>query len=312
MPMTLAEIIRRVKDRPPPTAADVARVRTSLVGDVQGVLRRFLRAFVPVTATDVLEDWFPWTRDQRLATDPDVPDGERMAALGRLADRVPWPIDPTRNEREARAWAALKERAETLLVDEDATDPRIDTVKRQVLSAAVLLVLAQRDDIQRIRVGTGEGSHYLRDTDDAPVGVRPINLPYSGTTEFSGAFADSVYFGWFRAAVKNAAMAQLLDEPYPRPRRPRGTRVPLSSVEDLERVVDPGPDPLEVLLFTEHHHEEASRLATLLERASPRQREIVELLAEELSVAQIAHVLDITESTVRGQLHRLRAKSGRV
>jgi DNA-binding CsgD family transcriptional regulator len=207
------------------------------------------------------------------------------------------------------------ERARNLAPEEEREGAAVEVAKRQVLAAAIVLVLAERDEVRRIRVGSGEGSYYLRESDDAPPGVRPIDLPYHGAPEVSTAFTDSVYLGWFRREVKNAATALLLDEPYPARRRQRGESGPVYLDEDLDQQIHPGPDPLEALLDQERHRESAARLAAVLERATPRQREIVALLAagaresRSVSEAQIARALGLAESTVRVQLHRLRARA---
>ena len=82
VPITLAEIVPRLNDRPPVPMPDVTRLVASLVGDVSGTIRRTIRAMAPTSATDFLEAWFPWTRDQRLAMDRSVAEDERMAAVG--------------------------------------------------------------------------------------------------------------------------------------------------------------------------------------------------------------------------------------
>ncbi len=77
----VADIVRDLKARRLPPGDESTGSAPSL--DVSHLVERFRRAFDPRTARDIFEEWFPWTRDQRLATDPSLPDGERMAVLGR-------------------------------------------------------------------------------------------------------------------------------------------------------------------------------------------------------------------------------------
>src|SRR3712207_2890907 len=70
MPLTVADIVRRLGAR-----------GSAFSPEVPELVQRTIRAFVPRTALDVLAAWFPWTRDEALAMDPEVPEQERMAAI---------------------------------------------------------------------------------------------------------------------------------------------------------------------------------------------------------------------------------------
>jgi len=312
MPMTLAELVRRLNDRPPVSMPDVARLGASLVGDVSGVIRRTIRVFAPISATDILEDWFPWTRDQRLATDPTVPDDERLAAIGRLVATVPWWSNAAWGGREERAWDELRDRA-------DAEQRPIAAVKESILTEAVLLVLGDRGRFRRIRVGSRAGSFDLTDDENSADGVRPLDLPYAADPEAvektHRRFAESPYLYWFRREVQKAAMAILLEESYP-PNDATADdafgkpRVSLA-FPDMVAVPDDyaDSDPLLRALSIESYDEAARRFGTLLEQATPRQRDLLDLLSEGATCAEAARALGIAESTARVQLHRLRAKT---
>ncbi|MDP9355426.1 MAG: hypothetical protein M3R02_09125 [Chloroflexota bacterium] len=166
MPITLAEIVRRLHDRPTAAKANGVPVPSAFVPDIVGLLDRLRRAFVPRTASDLIDERFPWARDQRLAMDPAAPEQERMAAIRRLAGSVRWSLSRTWGGRELRAWNELVARAEH-------EKRSIQAVKAAVLADAVVLVLGHRDGVRRMRVGRHHGSFDLRETEGGPTGARP-------------------------------------------------------------------------------------------------------------------------------------------
>lgn len=307
MPMTGAEIIQHLKDRAPLSSADVDRIRSWLVGDVTDTIHRVIRAFIPRTAEDILEEWFPWTQDQRLAMDPSIPEHDRMAAIFRLVNTVRWSPNPEWGERERVASNELRARAER---DEKS----LETVKQEVLSEAVVLVLGDRDRFQRIRVGRGRGSFSIRENLDADTGVYPRDLPYSADTDITGALASdfelSPYLYWFRREVQEAATAILLGDPYPPADATDDAWKKRShSVDNEVHPADsPGNDPLLHMLNDENYRAAVKRLALFLNHASPQQRDLLFLMADGAPTAEAARALGIAESTARVQIKRLRDK----
>ncbi len=175
-------------------------------------------------------------------------------------------------------------------------------------------MLADRDRFRRLRVGRGQGSFYLTEGDDQPLEIRPEVLPYGepGTSGAPAPFAESPYLHWFAREVQAAATAILLDEPYPptdateddaweRPHRPLA-----DGAAPDEEVAS---DPLLVLLASELRGEVGRQLRAVLERASPRQRQLLELMAYGATAAEAARALGIAEATARVQLKRLRDKA---
>lgn len=310
MPITLAEIIRRLEGLRPRPAADVARIGAALVGDVSGAVRRAIRSTVPVGATEVVEDWFPWTRDERLALDPSVGDDDRMAALARLVATVRWSPNRAWGGREERAWGELRRRA----ADERRS---IESIKQELLAEAALLVLADRARSRRIRVGSGKGSFGLTEVAGGSAEVSPTDLPFAAGRGPVGvapdAFFGSPYLYWLRREIQKAATAVLLNEPYP----PTD-----ATADDALNALDSAPPPLDqiplddevgddppsALLAAERYAEASRQLGMLLEQATPAQRELLRLLAAGATVPEAARALGIKPSTARVQLHRLRAK----
>lgn len=306
MPATVADVLRRIK-------AGVLEPSDRATGpalplDVSQLFDRLRRALVPKTALEIFDEWFPWARDQRLAADPSVPDEERMAAIDRIVADIPWGPNSDWSDRERGAWRELRVRAE-------AEQRPIKELKRDLLAEAVVLVLADRDRFRRIRVGSGAGSFYLREDETSPLLVRPIDLPYSANPEVAdGApdrFAESPYRYWFRREVQKAAMAILLDEPYPLTDAAsedagEQERAPLE--DDSLLPADATADPLVALLQVEAQRATHARLASALAQATPRQQQLLSLIAAGASAAEAARALGIAESTARVQLKRLREK----
>jgi len=308
MPLTVAEIVRRISRRHQAgkNPGDGALAHQL---DVGRVIRRFVKAFVPGTVLDLIDEQFPWARDQRLAMDPEVSDEERMAAIHRLIAPIRWTPNGDWNDREQRAWRELRDRPE-------AEERPVSQVKRELLEEAVVLVLGDRDRPRQVRIGSNRGAFYLRDDDDAPTQVRPLDLPYSADPDVAGGakglFSESPYLHWFRREVQTAATAILLGEPYP-----AHDDAPDDAWEQQHGVIQDGDpslvdeesDPLVGLLSGEQHREDAQRLLSVLDRATPRQFQLLSLIAEGATTAEAARVLGISTSTARVQLKRLRDRA---
>jgi DNA-binding CsgD family transcriptional regulator len=308
MPMTVVEIIRRHKDRLDSQKTDLAQVLSGLIGDARGTIHQTISAFVPRTAEELIDEWFPWARDQRIAMDPNVPEVDRMAAARRLASTVLWnPYSSwTGGERqrsqELHARAAVEGRSTKQVIEE-------------ILIEAVMLVLGDRERVRRIDVGSGPGSYSLRETESVRPGVSPARLPYSADPKnadsTSTRFNTSPYLYWFQREVQKAATAILLDEPYP----PTDTANDLWGLDrsnidlDQMQVEDPDADPLLQILESEHYAEQTRRLLHAIEQVSPQQRDILRHLADGNSIAQAARDLGIAESTARVQVKRVRDKA---
>jgi len=306
MPLTVAEIARRMS-RSHPEGTDGGDGAPAPEPDVGRVMRQLVRALVLGSALDIIDERFPWARDQRLTADPRVPDAERLAASKRLTDSVRLAPAPLGSDRERRAWAELYARAE-------ADERPVSDVMDEILAEALLLVLDTRDRVRRIRVGSSTGSFFLREDDGTPVGVRPNDLPYSADPDVAsgarGLFAESPYLYWLRREVQKAAVAILLGDPYPATDGDDDAwGGPLDLLGDDDAVLaDDTADPLALLLDRDPPLEDP-RLLAVLERATPRQRELLALLVEGGTAAEAARELGMAESTARVQLKRLRDKA---
>lgn len=307
MPMTVAEIVQHLKNRAPLSPTNVTRISSRLVGDVTGTINRVIRAFAPRTAEDILDEWFPWARDQRLAMDPTIPEEQRMAAVHRVASAVPWNPYSHWNRGDHQGPQELHARAAA-----EGRSPK--QVIEEILEEAVLLVLSDRERERRIRVGSGKNSFSIRETEGAEAKVSPADLPYSADPESTGStntrFDESPYLYWFYREVQKAATAILLDQPYPPTDETRDTWQPDEPQPDSEpfRAVESDDDPFQRLLESAHYSEPARRLMRAIDQSSPRQQEILRLLAKTGSIAQAAREIGISESTARVQLMRLRKK----
>ncbi len=85
-------------------------------------------------------------------------------------------------------------------------------------------------------------------------------------------------------------------------------RAKRTSSELTGESADPGPDPERILTLKERR----KLLLEALGRLSPREKSCVVLRdIEGLSTAEVAQILDIEETTVRGQIHTARVKLAR-
>lgn len=296
MPLTVATIIQHLKAH-----------GTESVLDAKQVVDHLRQALVPRTALDLIDEWYPWARDQRLALDLNAPEGERMAAIGRITSGIRWHPNARWGGRQLRAWDELRARA---IRDERS----IADVKAEILAEAVVLVLGSRDEVRRMRVGVRRGSFDLREEDGGPTGVRAADLPYSADAEVApgapAGFVESPYLYWFRREVQKAATAILLDERYPpapRPRRPPRKRR-AAEPADPTPLLDKDHDALQALLERGTEHNADVPLLRLLAVATPAQLALWKLRAQGMSIAAAARALGIAPATGRYQLKLLRDK----
>lgn len=85
-------------------------------------------------------------------------------------------------------------------------------------------------------------------------------------------------------------------------------RAKLVAAGPIGEAADPGPDPEKLLTLSERRE----LLLRGMERLAPRERVCIVLRdIEGLSTAEVAQVLDVAESTVRGQIHEARLKLAR-
>lgn len=174
-----------------------------------------------------------------------------------------------------------------------------ERAKRTLLLQAAVFVLARFDDQQFHRFGV----KWVTGADGKKQPIIPRDLQW-----FDG-------WTWFQDEVRSAAMANLLERPYPAAE----TKDALDS-NSGERP-DPLPpdallsgheddDPLLALLADEEEAEQAAgqkeRLNRVLARATPRQRELLRLIAQGHTTASAARTLGIAEGTAYAQLNRLR------
>ncbi len=224
--------------------------------------------------------------DFLLLDDPHVDESVRLAALDRMADRY--------------RWVQGRERVKTALVRrarERGMQP--SALLRDELRAALLLVLSTSGQPQTIRFG----SEWVTDEHGKIVPVAPEKLEVDW------------YYRWFGISVARAVERSLLERP---------DRVPtleVRGVERFERRLAPLPegfaedrpsppvdDPLVLLVERDEQDEVRKRLAACLDVATPKQRQILVLLARDLSYRQVAQELGVTEGAVRAQLTLLRKR----
>ena len=224
--------------------------------------------------------------DFLLLDDPHVDESVRLAALDRMADRFRWV-----GGRE-RVKTALARRAR-----ERGVQP--SGLLRDELRAALLLVLGTSGQPQTIRFG----SEWVKDERGKIAPVAPEELEVDW------------YYRWFGISVARAVERSLLERP---------DRVPTLEVREVERFErrlaplpegwaeerpsPPADDPLVLLVERDEHDDVRRRLAACLDVATPKQRHILALLANELSYRQVAQELGVTEGAVRTQLTLLRKR----
>ncbi len=208
----------------------------------------------------------------------------RCDACRDVARRVPWKVHDPAVGRE------LVRRAAAEGVD-------VDTIKRQTLFEAVWLVLGASTHAQHHRFGRA----WFTGAD----GRKATLVPY----ELRGR-QRHLFWKWFTDEVPKAAEAILLDRPYPSPK----SRDPFDTArcfvpEDIDGLEDKDPlgnDPLLLLIDDERRREDVARLDVLLAQATPRQRQLLALIAKGASLADAARTLGIAPATARSLLHKLR------
>jgi DNA-binding CsgD family transcriptional regulator len=241
---------------------------------------------------------------------------EHLEALDRTAGRIPWrirTIGPIRTGMD-RAVEAERERLALSGESRPTGGSVYDSVELAILREAVVLVLADRFKRQTLRTDrtwvTGDDGQRLR--------FPPNDL----------SFLDSVYdpepfWIWLRVAVTRAANAILMDrfrhpderlDEFDHIRTDASLRAAsltaLSQADDLFAALASGPEPLLNQLLTEEEREEATeRVRQIRDHATPRQSELMDLLAQGMTIADAARTLGISPSTARVQMKLLRDKS---
>jgi hypothetical protein len=207
-------------------------------------------------------------------------DRERLAALDRVIAGIAW---VPRNRHVRRA---LEERA---LGD----GCPVADVKQQELRAGVYLALAERGRPQPHRFGRA----WLTDERGRALEVVPARLP------------PDLFRRWLADEARKAAEASLLGRAYP-----VTGWAPLAEAWDeaaLDRLPGGGPDPLLLLVRREERAEAVDRWRELVGRATPRQRDLLGALADdvdagaEANLAAVARRLGMAASTARVQWKRL-------
>jgi hypothetical protein len=252
--------------------------RTAAALHAELVLRRIwlLRRHAPAVLRAQAHESGTPLGDLRLLTDSPTDGRDRLAALERTVDRIQW---RPRNAAVRRELAA------------SAGSPGgIVGAKRRELRAAVYLVLAERGRPQAHRFGRA----WLTSHDGHPAAAVPEQLD------------DGLYWRWFCDEVRKAAEASLLGEPYPAgegaPPDQSGTgppaavdgrapgrdgsirrlpRIRIARLSDthLESLEDPSPGPAELLIAQERRRESLEAWLAALAAASPRQRDLLRVLA---------------------------------
>ncbi len=253
-----------------------------LVGDLLADLRRW-------------QDWAPippelapgsYHSDFYLLDDPDASPAARQGALDRMADRFAW----VRSRRRVKA--ALPRRSRELGVS-----PR--ELLRHELQAAFLLVLGTRGQPQTIRFDR----EWVVDERGKRVPVPPDELEAAW------------YHRWFRIAVVRTVERSLAErtDRVPTPEAEAAERIERRSVRlpegwEDERPAAPDDDPLVLLVEGVEREEARQRLAVCLNAATPKQREVLTLLAQGLTYGEVAARLGTTQGNVRTQLTLLRKR----
>jgi len=156
---------------------------------------------------------------------------------------------------------------------------------RDEVQAAMVLVVGSDDQPQAIRFGP----RWITGDDGKIELWVPNNFPMDW------------YHRWFTQAVVRAVERSVTDRP---DRLPTG----------VGRSADDNPadvDPLALLVAKSDHSEACRRLAAVLDVATPRQTDILRLMADGLKNTEIARRLGITPGGVRTQLTFLRDRARR-
>jgi DNA-directed RNA polymerase specialized sigma24 family protein len=265
---------------------DVANSTARLVvADITNAVARSLIA--------AMDEAFPYQRDMKIVMDVDATSPERERAMQRLVTLVPWKI-----REDNSAWTVVCQRAR----DEERS---LRDIKRDALAAGIMEVLAVLHTQQRIFLHMGTGNPLIHDDDDRNL-VRPSELP----------LPCGYFLRWFRSEARRAATCYLIDEPYgPHADAHKvGSDLFLESLEEramLSTLADPtNRDPLEHLLLEDEEVSrscrEALELQLIMEAATPRQRDLLLLIAEGYPQPEAARRLGMSPVTGRGQMKRLR------
>ncbi len=276
---------------------DVASIRSRLIGAAaQSLLEPFdllssVREAIDIAALPLIdyELLLPppgsFHADFDLLEDTSAKPEERLAAVQRMADRMEW---------YPRTWAVQRALAQQAAAEETS----VAQIRHRELCAAVLLVLDDKHYPKTHRFG----KDWVTGEDGRKIALAPTQLPVD------------LFWDWFFIEVPKAAEASILGCPYPPSDADAMDRakdgVPLCLSLDVRRhdPADPDGDPLLALLETERRAEDDSRLLVALQAASPRQYQLLALLAAGLTEAEAARRLGITPATARVQLARLRRK----
>jgi DNA-binding CsgD family transcriptional regulator len=234
--------------------------------------------------------------DLRLVFRWNIDEERRAQAIARIVGHIRWV------PRGLLLWRALRQRAERERIS-------VEELKHRELCAALLLVLATDDQAQRIRIGR----QWFTDENGHIEPVVPLDLDFDQ------------YWQWLRNKAIATAEDSILDCPARGPWRARDVLDPPSSPNQPSPIVriDAGPDrwnqndladpadvdPLLWLLAHEQQVERAALLRSLVQIATPRQRQLLALLHEGLNTADAARLLGIEPETARTQLKRLRDKA---
>jgi DNA-directed RNA polymerase specialized sigma24 family protein len=134
------------------------------------------------------------------------------------------------------------------------------------------------------------GKDWIKDSRGRKRLLRPVELPLPE------------FLSWLvTAAYKHATQVVGV--------RPRGTRAgDESETVDLTRQLEAAARAGAAALATRRRGEEATALLKSPKRPSDGQRRILQLLADGLTIREVAETLHVEESTVRVQLHRARSK----
>lgn len=211
---------------------------------------------------------------------------ERLVAVDRLVDQM------HRGVRRPQAARVLREVAAAREI------PSSRLVRTEFFPEAALLAIREAGTPQRMRLG----QQWITNAQ----GKVRIEAPVK-------ALSSATFARWWFAQVYAAANAIVLGEAYPR-LVSQTARVALYDPQDLEALVQQeSPSAQESAMLATLLHDEdpepAAQLQAVLDIASPRERELLTLLAQGRSRNEAAHAMSISRSTVDVLMHRIRKKA---
>jgi Bacterial regulatory proteins, luxR family len=224
--------------------------------------------------------------------------GDREAALAELATMI------RRPQLGSEASLELRQRSWLMGMSPD------DYWRKVVLPQALLLVWGASKVPRRIQLA-GKGQGRVLDEHGKWTPQAPVDR-----------LDEELLASYLFAEIPKAAVCILTDHDYPKPASELWHAPPIhkkdgqGTIDQIPRVVRLQPRELDLTRRPGHSCGPSPEVMAILKldlqkfatNASPRQRQILELLLKGQSLPEIASKLRITSQAVHGQLNRLRQK----